>query len=199
MVSGLDHRRVTPADIALVLLAAGRGERFGGGKLGAPLAGKPLARHAADSLRTIGFAAHFAVIGPATPTLPGYTTIMLDPPGAPQSRSLALGVAGALSGGAQAVMIALADMPLVPLSHIQAMLAAFDGDRLASRGPNSMMPPALFGARHFAALCALSGDRGAGALLHDAPALALSAQAALDVDRAEDLVVAQSLVRLPQT
>jgi CTP:molybdopterin cytidylyltransferase MocA len=31
------------------------------------------------------------------------------------------------------------------------------------------MPPALFGARHFGALEALSGDRGAGALLADAP------------------------------
>jgi molybdenum cofactor cytidylyltransferase len=60
------------------------------------------------------------------------------------------------------------------------------------------MPPALFGAQHFAALCALSGDRGAGALLRDAPMLALSAQAALDVDRAEDLARAHTLITAPQ-
>jgi len=183
--------RVTPAAIALILLAAGRGERFGGGKLSAPLAGKPLARHAADTLRGIGFGAHIAVIGPDTPPLPGYATIMLDPPGAPQSRSLALGVAAARDGGAQAVMIALADMPLVPVDHVRAMIAAFDGDRLASRGPDTMLPPVLFGARHFAALCSLEGDRGAGALLRDAPALPLSPDAALDVDRAEDLARAE--------
>lgn len=185
------------ANIALVLLAAGRGERFGGRKLRADLAGKPLARHAADALRTIGFAAHIAVIGPATPDLPGYATVTLDPPSAPQSRSLALGVAAAQAGGAQAVMIALADMPLVPVSHIQAMLAAFNGDRLASLGPHSLMPPALFGAHHFAALCALTGDRGAGALLHGAPALPMSACAALDVDHAQDLAHARALLDPP--
>lgn len=185
---------MTPDRIALVLLAAGRGERFGGGKLVAELAGKPLARHAADTLRPFGFAAHIAVIGPATPDLPGYATITLDPPGAPQSRSLALGVAAAQAAGADAVLITLADMPLVPPSHIQAMLAAFDGDRLASQGPHSLMPPALFGVRHFAALSALTGDRGAGALLQGAPALPLPPRAALDVDRSEDLALAQALL-----
>jgi molybdenum cofactor cytidylyltransferase len=180
-------KRVTVPAIALILLAAGRGERFGGGKLTATLAGKPVAHHAAAMLRDVPFVTHIAVIGPQTPPLPGYRTVMLDPPGAPQARSLALGLAAAIEAGAQAVMVALADMPLVPRSHIMAMLAAFDGDRLASLGPGSPMPPALFGARHFAALAAMEGDRGAGALLRDAPALPLTADAALDIDRPEDL------------
>jgi len=186
---------IAPQAIALVLLAAGRGERFGGGKLAAPLAGKPLAHHAADALRSIDFAAHIAVIGPDTPPLPGYTTIVLDPPGAPQSRSLALGITAARDAGAQAVMIALADMPLVPMDHVHAMIAAFDGDRLASRGPDTMLPPVLFGARHFAALSGLTGDRGAGSLLQGAPWLPLSAQAALDVDRAQDLSRAEAVLK----
>lgn len=183
-----------PDTIALVLLAAGRGERFGGGKLAAMLGHKPLARHAADMLLTIGFGANLAVVGPDTPALPGYVAVTLDPPGAPQSRSLALGVAAAQASGARAVLIALADMPLVPPAHIRAMLACFDGDRLASRGPHSLLPPALFGAQHFAALCRLSGDRGAGALLHDAPALPLSPDTALDVDHAADLARAHALL-----
>jgi molybdenum cofactor cytidylyltransferase len=153
-----------------------------------------LARHAADRLLACGFGAYIAVIGPDTPDLPGYATIPLDPPGAPQSRSLALGVAAAQADGAQAVLVALADMPLVPATHIAAMLAAFDGDRLASRGPHSLMPPVLFGAHHFAALCAQRGDRGAGPLLRGAPALPLSADGALDVDCAEDLARAQVLL-----
>jgi molybdenum cofactor cytidylyltransferase len=183
-----------PASITLVLLAAGRGERFGGGKLAALLAGKPLAHHAADTFRRIDFAAHIAVIGPDTPPLPGYVTIALDPPGAPQSRSVALGVAAARAAGAQAVMIALADMPLVPLDHVHTMIAAFDGDRLTSRLADTNLPPVLFGARHFAALCALEGDRGAGSLLRGAPWLALSAACALDVDQAEDLCRAEALL-----
>ena len=186
--------RVAPETIALVLLAAGRGQRFGGRKLAATLGNKPLARHAADSLLTIGFGAHIAVVGPDTPPLPGYARVKLEPPGAPQSRSLALGVASAQNGGAQAVLIALADMPLVPLAHIRALIAVFDGDRLASRGPHGLLPPVLFGVQHFAALCSLGGDRGAGALLHDAPALPLSAAAALDVDCAQDLARAQVLI-----
>jgi molybdenum cofactor cytidylyltransferase len=185
---------VNPAAIALILLAAGRGTRFGGGKLAAPLLGKPLARHAADMLGTIGFGAHIAIVGPHAPPLPGYATVLLDPPGAPQSRSLALGIAAARERGAGAVMIALADMPCVPIDHVRAMIAQFDGDRLASRGPATVLPPVLFGARHYDALAALQGDRGAGALLHDAPWLPLSAEGALDVDQAADLAHAARLL-----
>jgi molybdenum cofactor cytidylyltransferase len=186
---------VNPSAVALILLAAGQGTRFGGGKLAAPLLGRPLARHAADALLAIQFGAHIAVVGPDTPALPGYTTIMLDPPGAPQSRSLALGVAAARERGAQAVMIALADMPLVPVDHVRALIARFDGDRLASRGPAGVLPPVLFGTRHFDALGALSGDRGAGALLRDAPFLPLAAEAALDIDHADDLARVQALLQ----
>lgn len=178
-------------DIALILLAAGRGERFGGGKLAATLAGKPLARHAADCLRAIPFAGYFAIVGPDTPPLPGYETTLLDPPGAPQSRSLALGIAAARACGARAVLVALADMPLIPRSHFDAMLGQFNGNLLASLGPDSLMPPALFGARHFIALAALEGDRGAGSLLRDAPTIILPVGTALDVDRPEDLARAQ--------
>jgi molybdenum cofactor cytidylyltransferase len=178
---------VTPAAIGLILLAAGRGTRFGGGKLAAPLQGKPVARHAADMLATIGFAHLLAVVGPDTPPLPAYRTVLLDPPGAPQARSLAQGVAALADHPIDAVMIALADMPLVPRDHVGAMIAAFDGDRLASLGPHGILPPALFGRRHFPALLALSGDRGAGALLRDGPALRLSATAAIDIDTPADL------------
>ena len=179
-------------NIAVLLLAAGRGERFGGGKLAAILAGKPLVHHTADRLLAIPFSGHFAVIGPDTPPLPGYQSILLDPPGAPQSRSLALGIAAVQTSGASAVLIALADMPLVPGSHFEAMLAQFGGDRLASLGPDSVMPPALFGARHFRALATLSGDRGAGSLLRDAPTVPLPDHTALDIDRPDDLIRAQA-------
>ncbi len=196
-VAGRFHANRVNADaIALVLLAAGRGTRFGAAKLAAPLLDKPVARHAADMLARFGFRAHLAVVGPDTPALPGYVTVRLDPPGAPQSRSLALGIAAARARGAAAVMIALADMPLVPARHIGAMIARFDGDRLASRGPETTMPPVLFGAQHFDALIALHGDRGAGALLHDAPTVPLTSDEALDIDRAADLARATDLLAL---
>lgn len=177
--------------IALVLLAAGRGSRFGGGKLSAPLQGRPLVIHAAQTLARLPCpAGRFAVTAPDTPPLTalGFEPVMLDPPGAPMSRSLALGIACAAQAGADAVMIALGDMPLVPADHLRALLGHFDGDRIATRIAGHHQPPAIFGAHHFPDLMTLSGDRGAGALLRDAPALALAGDGGLDVDTHSDLV-----------
>lgn len=177
-----------------MLLAGGQSARFGGPKLIAPLGGKPLALHAAQMLAALPFAARYAVVGADVPDLAalGYAAVPLDPPGAPQARSLALGVAAAQQGGARAVLVALADMPLVPHAHIRALVAAFGGDRIATSASGVAMPPALFGAQHFAALTALGGDRGAASLLRGAPTLPLDPALALDVDRPEDLARAEA-------
>lgn len=176
--------------IGLVLLAGGRGTRFGGGKLAAELAGMPVIAHVAAATAGLALAQRVMVAAANVPDLPGFTRLALDPPGAPQSASLALGI-GALHG-VDAALIALADMPLVPPDHFAALLAAFDGDRLASRCGDQPMPPALLGAHHFPALQALQGDRGAGALLRDAPFVPLAPEHALDVDRPEDLARAEA-------
>nr|WP_255630882.1 nucleotidyltransferase family protein [Novosphingobium sp. FKTRR1] len=173
-------------------MAAGKASRFGADKLAAQLIDRPVARHAADMLAALPFVHRFAIVREQTPPppapLPGYTCLPLDPPDAPQSRSLATGVAAARRVGAQAVLVALADMPLVPASHIAALVSAFDGDRIASRDTaGTPMPPALFGARHFAALEVLLGDRGAGALLRDAPFVTLPPGAEHDIDTPDDL------------
>lgn len=184
------------AAIAVVLLAAGRGERFGGAKLAVDLAGQPVACHAAAMLGGMPFAHHIVVTGPQTPDLAshGFQPVPLDPPGAPQSRSLAIGIAAARALGAQAVLVALADMPLVPRSHVEALLSAFDGDRIGSRADGVPMPPALFGPVWFDELAGLSGDRGAGRLLRDAPFVPLPPAAALDIDRPQDLDRARELL-----
>lgn len=182
--------------IALVLLAGGQSARFGRPKLKASLGGKALALHAAEMLAALPFTARYAVVGPEVPDLAelGYTAVPLDPPGAPQARSLALGIAAAQASGARAVLVALADMPLVPASHIRALVSRFDGDRIATTAGGVTMPPALFGAAHFAALTALDGDRGGAVRLKGAPTVALDPALALDVDRPEDLASAEALL-----
>lgn len=177
---------------ALVLLGAGRGSRFGGGKLNAAIAGKPLARHAADRLAGLAFTRFIAVCSATTPDLPGFERVMLSPADGPLSCSIATGIAAL--GDETSVLIALADMPLVPTAHFQALLAAFDGDIVASCVGGLTMVPAIFGARHFAALKQLSGDRGAGALLRDAPSIVLDPPLALDVDTPDDLRLAEQAI-----
>lgn len=196
MPASTDHPVVRTADggvrLAVILLAAGRASRFGGGKLAVLLAGSPVAEHAASSLRDLPCAWRLCVQGSRPVPVEGFTDVPLDAPDAPLSASIRAGVTAAEALGADAVLLALADMPLVPTAHHRALLGAFDGDRIASRAHGQPMPPAVFGRRHFAALKALSGDRGAGALLRDAPFVTLAAEHALDIDTPADLVRAEA-------
>lgn len=56
-------------EIAVVLLAAGRGERFGANKLRAELDGRPIAYHAPSRLAALPFGQRIAVVGAGTPDL----------------------------------------------------------------------------------------------------------------------------------
>lgn len=182
---------MTGPRIAAVLLAAGRATRFGGGKLGADLGGKSVARHAADALAALPFARRIAICSEQTPELPHFFRLTLTPPDAPLSRSIATAIAAL--DDCDAALFALADMPLVPPDHFARLLDVFDGDAVATRVNGRAMVPAIFGREHFAVLAALTGDRGAGALLADAPAIDLEPGLALDVDTPEDLARAQAL------
>ncbi|MDE1914772.1 MAG: NTP transferase domain-containing protein [Sphingomonadales bacterium] len=181
---------ISAGGLALVLLAAGQGRRFGGGKLAADFRGEPLLFHAARTLSRFDFpAGRFVVASASAPSLSamGYQTILLEPEGAPLSRSLALGLGAAQASGAQGVMMALGDMPLVPRHHIEALLSHFDGDRIATQVGHHRQPPAILGRRHFPALLALQGDKGAGALLHGCPVCVLEPEFAIDIDTLDDL------------
>jgi molybdenum cofactor cytidylyltransferase len=192
-----DRAETVARRAAVVLLAAGRGSRFGGGKLAATLAGRPLVHHAAALFVELPFARRFVVRGPETPALDdfGFEALDLDPPGAPLSRSIAIGVAAARDAGVEAVVVALADMPFVPMSHLRALLAGFDGDRITSSTEDRVLPPAIFGRGRFDELTRLDGDRGAHRLLSAAPRIALSIDDASDVDTAEDFDRARDRLR----
>jgi molybdenum cofactor cytidylyltransferase len=178
--------------VGVILLAAGRSTRFGSGdKLTQDWRGKPLVRHAADILAALPFATHLAVVsGKFDQSLPGvFGMVENSEPERGLSRSIALGAAAITSHDLDACLIALADMPMVPSGHFQALVEAADA------GPDSLVAtnlegrgqvPALFGRSHFDALQALEGDRGAAGLLRGARKVDCDPSLLVDFDRPGD-------------
>lgn len=176
--------------IAAVLLAAGRSTRFGAeNKLLAPMDGIPLGLHAANMLARLPVDRRIVVTGAAVLEWPGFTPIENDRPETGMAHSIALGVAAARRGRADAVLIALADMPFVSEAHYRRLLACHrgPGSRAASSDGSRPTPPALFGADWFDTLEQLSGDQGARALLGHAELVAADPRELVDIDRPSDL------------
>jgi molybdenum cofactor cytidylyltransferase len=173
--------------VTVVLLAAGRGERFGGDKLAWPFRGRPLGEHAAAMLAAIPFAARIAVTGPSSLDL---AALGFDcrraPADAPMSVSLKTGIAAAAKTDCDACLIALADMPLVPPAHIGALLAAHAGALTATLSGDIRMVPALIARSLFPSIAALTGDQGARALLREAPGVEAPPAWLVDIDTPAD-------------
>jgi molybdenum cofactor cytidylyltransferase len=184
------------ARVVGVLLAAGQGTRFGGNKLEALLDGEMLGLLVAQTLAGLGLERLVAVCNPGCTSLNaalaglGFEVSLNLQPEAGLSTSLRIAVEQA--GGADAMLIALADMPFVPASHFAALISASDAERsVASSLAGQKMPPALFPRAMFPALLAAEGDVGARGLL--AGGLAVEGNAAMlaDVDTRADLALMQ--------
>lgn len=160
--------QMVPDDIALLLMAGGRSERFGEqDKLLAVLNGRPLAMHSAERLAQFSWARKIAVCGTSLRTELenlGYETIQpADGNGLGDNISLA---ARNLTSPI-AVLIALADMPFVPPMHITEMVQSVSTDHAiaCTEAREGLMPPALIGKAHFHQLVSLSGEQGAKSIL----------------------------------
>ena len=178
------------ADIAVAVLAAGQGRRFGSDKLLVDLNGIPLGFHIGQTLAPIDFGWHFAVCAKNTPTAThyaalGFAVIANDAPEKGQANSLHLAVGAALETRARALLITLADMPFVSAEHITRVAAT--GVLTASSDGNAPMPPALFPREMWPALLETSGDRGAAALLKSARLIAAERAMLRDIDTPADL------------
>lgn len=182
---------IDPARVAVVLLAAGLSRRFGeSDKLASPVAGLALGRHAARMLGGFPFAARIAVTGEVAPDYEadGFVRIVNDAAASGQGSSIRLGIAEARRHDIDAILIALADMPLVPKDHVAALLALHSGSAsIVASKTDHPGPPALFGRDWFDTLASLEGDRGAAALLARAVLVPCSGRALLDVDTPADL------------
>ena len=190
-------------DTALVLLAAGRSERFGdvGSKLEEPFLNRPLGLHVAVALEDMPFRERIAVTGKARIDYAahGYRCIANDDPAASMASSLRLGVTAAKERGAAAVLIALADMPRVTAAHVFRLFdAARNGDTVvASSDGCDTKPPALFGAGQFDFLLTLKGNEGARDLVRSGRHVVASPAELIDVDTPEELEQLRALIKVP--
>jgi len=94
---------------------------------------------------------------------------------------------------ADAVMLLLADQPLITSAHLQVLLDTWQSSResiVASAYAGTKGPPVIFPRRDFADLIRLSGDRGARSMIdanRERVKVIVFEPAALDIDRQSDL------------
>lgn len=190
-------------DVPAVLLAAGGGSRFGGGKLlapFAPLGGRPLIEAPLSALREAAVGEIIVVVGRDA----GRLRAACEPYGArvvenPEwekglSTSVKAGIA-ACGPEARGVVVALADQPLVGAEAIRRLVEAFEGGAgvvVATYGGRRRNP--VFFSREVwpVLLEELSGDVGARMFLERHPGLVTDVPCdavadPADVDTVEDL------------
>lgn len=120
------------AQTAGLLLAAGAGRRFGRPKALVPFAGEPLAARGAGMLADAGCEPVLVVLGAAADEVRAEVdlsrAVLVGNPGwsSGLASSLRAGLAG-LPPEADAVVVALADQPLVGAPVVRKLRAAFDG------------------------------------------------------------------------
>ena len=120
---------MTTRDVAAVVLAAGAGSRFGGGKLLASLEGRPVLQHVLDRLADAGWTTSSS----CSVTTPTAIEEAIDwrrerrvrnpDPGRGLSSSVRIGIE-ALDEGVDGALIVLGDQPLVSVETIRALLDA---------------------------------------------------------------------------
>ena len=190
-------------EVYALVLAAGAGTRFGGGKLLALRGGRPLVAHAVEAalaspaaeIILVTGASASAVAEAAREAAANRPLRVVEAADWREglSASLRAGIA-ALPPDAGAAIVFLGDMPDVPHALAARLVAAWrEGAEAAApvhggrRGHPALLSRTLFGA-----VAELRGDRGAGALLDalgDRLALVKTDDPGVlfDVDRREDL------------
>jgi CTP:molybdopterin cytidylyltransferase MocA len=180
------------------VLAAGGSQRFGRSKMLESIHGETLVRRATSLARevcgncSILVAGHEATAVTAAAGNAPHFVIVNDRYEQGIGGSIAL-AARAVSHVADALLLLLADQPLVTAHHLQALVSAWDGTDgaiMATAFSATMGPPVLFPHGTFDALGELTGDQGAKSLLQnsrfDVRTIPFE-DAAVDIDTPADL------------
>ncbi len=194
--------------IAAALLAAGSSSRFGSTKQLAELDGVPLVRRAVATARDAFGPRILTVIGHEAGAViraqgPDAGFAIVNEDFARGMGSSIARAARALSPFADAIVIMLADQPLVSSAHLHDLVATWSGDDheiVATGFDGTLGPPALFPRGTFDALAASSGDTGARRLFQDDRFSLRTIDfqpAAVDIDSSSDLdAVREELLHL---
>lgn len=169
----------------VAVLAAGRGTRFGGGKLEVLCAGKPLGRWAIEAVEAAGLGPGLIVTGPEGVSFAeGWTRLVNPEPEAGLGTSLA--IAADAARGSSALLVLLADMPLVRPGYL-CTLAATAAPAATRQHDGRAGVPALLDRAMLEQAATLTGDRGAGPMLAGARLLDARPGSLRDVDTQDDL------------
>jgi molybdenum cofactor cytidylyltransferase len=195
------ERREIGAVVHGVVLAAGTSSRYGErNKLLESVDGETLVRHAVTTLLETDVAGVTVVVGHQAERVADAVADLdvavreNEAFADGQSTSVAAGVRAAQEREADAVVLALGDMPDVSVESCAALLSTYDqgaGDALAAAYDSKRGNPVLFDRRHFADLLDIDGDVGGREILltdPDAVAVETGDPAVLrDVDRPGDV------------
>jgi CTP:molybdopterin cytidylyltransferase MocA len=191
-----------------VVLAAGRGERFGGVKQLAEIDGQPMVCRACELARavcgenTLLVTGHdsAAVLSAAGDSVGFVVVNDRHDDGIGSSIAVAARTLEHTAGG---ILLLLADQPLITSAHLQDMIDCSDrgtDEVVATSFDGNRGPPVLFPPGAFRELSKLAGDRGARSLLDD-PKFKVKTvafeDAAVDIDTPDQLETLRTTAERP--
>ena len=185
-------------EIYACVLAAGKSSRFGATKLVQPFRGKPLVQHALIAAQGACEGRVLLVVGHDQGSVVNASAGLFDR--LVVNDEFENGINSSISASvrsckddADAVLVMLADQPLISAAHVRDLIDTRSGaeNEIVSTSFNGITcPPILFPKSAFSALCGLRGDSGAKSLLSNDDFVVTSVDfppAGFDIDRPQDL------------
>ena len=185
--------------IGALILAAGGSKRLGSPKQLVMRDGETLVRRAAKAASAAGarpvmvvLGADAAQVSPELAKLRHVRTVINEHWATGLASSLATGLRALMEiAGCDAVLVMLADQPMVDAPALRKLIAAFNREHriVAAAYAGTVGVPAIFGCEHVRDLMRLTGDRGAGQWLRSHPDKVTTVslpEAEVDVDTMTD-------------